>query len=83
VENGSKGILTLAKGIGYNANYSFAIDLDENSETKGKILKNYGVSGLQSERTCEYIPLGGRYDASLIKSSDNTIKGIVFIQVEK
>lgn len=80
VVNGSKGILTLDNGIGYTANFSFAIDMDEDSETKGQIIKNLGVSGLQSEHTSEFIPLGGRYDASLIKTNEGSIMGIVFIQ---
>ena len=76
-------VLTLDKGIGYNANYSFAIDMDEESESKGHIINNFGVSGLQSERTCEYIPLGAKYKASLIKANDGSVMGIVFIQKER
>jgi len=80
VAGGSQGILTLNKEKGYSANFSFAIDLDEDSDDKGQILKNYGVSGFRAEKTCEYIPPGARYNASLIRFTDGTIMGIVFIQ---
>lgn len=82
VANGSQGVLTFEKGVGYKAKYSFALNLVEGSE-KGKILWNTGATGLQKERTCEYIPLGAIYETSLIKSSDGTIMGIVFIQKGK
>ncbi|SHJ58848.1 hypothetical protein SAMN02745136_00469 [Anaerocolumna jejuensis DSM 15929] len=80
VADGSQGILTLNKEKGYTANYSFAIDLDEESDDKGQIRKNYGVGGFQAKNTCEYIPSGARYNASLIRFTDGTIMGIVFIQ---
>ena len=80
ITGGSQGILALNKEKGYSANFSFAIDLDEDSDDKGQILKNYGVSGVRAEKTGEYIPPGARYMSSLIKSSDGVIMGIVFIQ---
>jgi hypothetical protein len=80
VAGGSQGILILNKEKGYLTKFSYAIDLDEDSDDKGQILKNYGVSGFRAEKTGEYIPPGARYMSSLNKSTDGGIMGIVFIQ---